>query len=352
MRRTDPLIIGAGPAGCAAAIALAQGGAHPLLLERAPETGDALCGGFLSWRTLRQLSALGIDLNGHRIDYLRVFASKHRAEAPLPGAAMGLSRRALDTALLDRALNLGAGIERGVTLRSLDEAQSQSAALFLATGKHDVKGGERPRDARDPAIGLRVRLPASAKLRALIGSAIELHLFDRGYAGIDLQEDGSANICLALRKSRLAEADRDPHRLLEQIACLSPEFGARLDGLETASKIDAIAGIPYGWRATAGRDGLFRIGDQCAVIPSLAGEGIGIALASGKSAATAFLDGGADAAAGWQAQFAQRSARPIGIAAALWRMGEAPPIAVAATLALRLIPGLATLAARTTRIEA
>ena len=321
------------------------------MLERATETGDALCGGFLSWRTLRTLSALGVELRGHEVNHLRVFAGKHRADAALPAVAMGVSRRTLDTELLNRALHLGAGIERGVIIRSLDEAQSQSSALFLATGKHDVKGAERPRDATDPAIGLRVRLPASPRLTALVDSAIELHLFDRGYAGIDLQEDGSANICLAVRKSRLAEADRDPQRLLEQLARLSPHFGARLEGLGTATKIDAIAGVPYGWRATTGHAGLFRLGDQCAVIPSLAGEGIGIALASGRSAAAAFLEGGPDAATEWQARFAQRSARPVGIAAALWRMGEVPPLAAAATLALRLIPRLATLAAHATRID-
>ena len=58
MRITGPLILGAGPAGCAAAIALAQGGARPLLLDRSAEAGDALCGGFLSWRSAEQLAVL------------------------------------------------------------------------------------------------------------------------------------------------------------------------------------------------------------------------------------------------------------------------------------------------------
>ena len=54
-----PLILGAGPAGCAAAIVLAKGGAQPMLLDRDEAVGDPLCGGFLSWRTLEQLQALG-----------------------------------------------------------------------------------------------------------------------------------------------------------------------------------------------------------------------------------------------------------------------------------------------------
>ncbi len=56
-----PLIVGGGPAGTAAAIALALGGERPLLLERQREVGDALCGGFLSWRTLEALARLGVE---------------------------------------------------------------------------------------------------------------------------------------------------------------------------------------------------------------------------------------------------------------------------------------------------
>jgi flavin-dependent dehydrogenase len=350
MRRKDPLIIGAGPAGSAAAITLALGGAKPLLLDRATETGDALCGGFLSWETLRALDALGVAIRGHPITHLHVFAGDRIAHTALPETAMGLSRRALDTALLNRARALGAGLERGTMVRSLEEVRCRSDALFLATGKHDIIGSVRPRVQADPTIGLRVRLPASPALTREIGNAIELHLFNRGYAGVDLQEDGSANICLAVRKSLLAEADRNPHQLLQRLGHVSPRFGARLEGLSDTTKIDAIAAIPYGWRVLKGQHGLFRLGDQCAVIPSLAGEGIGIALASGSSAARAFLDAGGDAASRWQQQFSRQSARPLTLASALWRMGEIPSMAAAATLALRLLPGLATLVARATRI--
>uniref|UniRef100_UPI0035B054B3 FAD-dependent oxidoreductase n=1 Tax=Sphingopyxis sp. TaxID=1908224 RepID=UPI0035B054B3 len=57
----DVIVVGAGPAGSAAAIGLARAGAKVLLLERSRETGDALCGGFLSWQTRARLDALGID---------------------------------------------------------------------------------------------------------------------------------------------------------------------------------------------------------------------------------------------------------------------------------------------------
>ena len=48
----DTLIVGGGPAGAAAAIMLAEAGIRAIVLERSRDTGDALCGGFLSWRSI------------------------------------------------------------------------------------------------------------------------------------------------------------------------------------------------------------------------------------------------------------------------------------------------------------
>ena len=78
--------------------------------------------------------------------------------------------------------------------------------------------------------------------------------------------------------------------------------------------------------------GLFRVGDQAAVIPSLAGEGMAIALASGEMAARAWL-AGADAES-FQAAFAARAERPLRIAGLIWRIAETDPGA-------RLLAGVA-----------
>lgn len=349
MRRTDPIIIGAGPAGCAAAITLARGNRPALILERDTEVGDALCGGFVSWRTMATLKRLGIEITGHPITQLRVFAGTQVAEAPLPQMGHGLSRRAMDSALVAQAIASGAGIERGVAVRHIESVRAQSSALFLATGKHDVKGCERPRLAQDPALGLRIRLSPSPAVRALIGTAIELHVFHKGYAGIELQEDGTANICLALRKSLLTDAGRDPAALLQQLAADHPHFGARMAAFDARTRIDAIANVPYGWRQKHDPDGLYRLGDQCAVIPSLAGEGNGIALASGESAAQAWLAGATPK--DWQRHFARRTARPVGLATGLWYMGESQLGGPMLAQILRLFPSLATSVAAATRIR-
>src|SRR3546814_9763489 len=86
-------------------------------------------------------------------------------------------------------------------------------AFFLAAGKNGFRGFPRePAEWQrgDPAIGLRLRLPSHPSLDRLVGDAVELHLFDRGYAGLVRQEDGSGNLCLAVHKSRLDAAGGDP----------------------------------------------------------------------------------------------------------------------------------------------
>ncbi len=352
-----PLVLGAGPAGSIAAIVLARAGAEPVLMDRDAQVGDALCGGFLSWQSADRLRAIGADpaeLGGHPVHTLALIAGTREAVAPLPASGFGLSRRALDTALRARAVADGARlvIERARAVRpgaiEGDSREWPSEAIFLATGKHDVRGEPRPRTASDPALGLRIRLPAQAGLRALLHGRIELHLFDGGYAGIVLQEDGSANVCLALRKSRLAAAGGDPRALLDHLAGAHPRFAERMAFAGTDLPIDTVGSVPYGWIARGTEQGLFRLGDQAAVIPSLAGEGMAIAMTSGELAAKAWLAG--HSAPGFQRRFARRAWRPVRTAQLVWETAERPRGArLLAALAGRA-PVLARAAMALTRI--
>jgi flavin-dependent dehydrogenase len=359
VRDEDPLIAGGGPAGSAAAIRLARAGHRPLLLERTSAPADALCGGFLSWRTLDALEGLGLDrsaLGGAVANRLRLFAGETVAERPLPAPAMGLSRRTLDRLMIDAAAAAGAKVERGVTVRGwedgvlrADESELTPSVLFLATGKHELRGLARPRDAAgsDPAIGLRVRLGPHPALDRTVADAIELHLFDRGYAGLVRQEDGTANLCLALQKSRLDGAG-GPERLFAELANL-PHLGERM-AYRRSDPADAVAHVPYGWRARETLPGIFRLGDQAGVIPSLAGEGMGIAIASGMRAADAWLGKGAAGAASYQTGMARALADPIGIATLVKDIAQSPRLAPWLVRAARM-PGAANLIARATRVR-
>lgn len=356
---TPPLILGAGPAGCGAAIVLARSGAHPLLVDRDAEASDALCGGFLSWATAERLQGLGIDaeaLGAHPVERLLLFGNGRPAAISLPRRAYGLSRKTLDGAL--RRVATKAGAELVVeTVRQVEglhvlgrQRDWQPDSLFLATGKHDVRGATRPRPADDPALGIRLRFRPSATLAKRLAGTIELHLFDGGYAGLVLQEGGSANLCLAVRKSLLAEAGGNPVDLLADLAARHPHFALRLEPGWRQRTIETIGAVPYGWSARTTEPGLFRLGDQAAVIPSLAGEGIDIALASGIAAAEAWLQGGSAAAPAFQRGFHESVKDPMRWAGAAWSLAERPVAAQLGLAAARLVPGLIAPLMAATRI--
>ena len=361
----DAIVVGAGPAGSAAAIGLARADAKPLLLDRARETGDALCGGFLSWRTLARLDALGIDraaLGGQAVRRVRLFAGERRSETRLPGAAMGVSRRRLDSLLQATAVAAGAGLERGVhataigdgAVQTRDGAILAAPSIFLAAGKHGFRGFPREPagwQRGDPVMGLRLRLPAHPALARLVGDAVELHLFDRGYAGLVRQEDGSGNLCLAVHKSRLDEANGDPAALLDMLGDTLPHLGERLAHADWSHDVDAIGHVPYGWRTAESAPGLFRLGDQAGVIPSLAGEGMGLALASADAAVAAWRHGGGDAAPAFQRHLAAAMMRPFALANLVWRLGENRRTAGAMTRAASLFPSLVRMISHATRID-
>jgi menaquinone-9 beta-reductase len=350
VRRTAALIVGGGPAGASAAIALARSGAMPVLIERSPGERDIVCGGFLGWDAIASLKRLGLDpasLGARPIHRLRLVAGTRIVETALPRPAAGLSRKRLDATLLAMAEEAGAAVLRGRAARAIEDGQVRlddgeemaAEAVFLATGKHELRGMARETGARPLSVGLRAAVPPPPDL----AGTIELHLYDGGYAGLLLQEDGTANLCLSVAQARMVDGrDAFLAALMEE----APLLAERIGGLVPESW-DAIAGVPYGWRARATAPGLFRVGDQAAVIASLAGDGIAVALASGMAAAHACLHG--DGAEAYQRDFAKRARRPVGIAETLRHMAEAP-LRRRLMLGLAGVPGLAKAAARLTRI--
>jgi flavin-dependent dehydrogenase len=327
----------------------------PVLIERAAGERDLVCGGFLGWDAIAELHKLGLDpamLGAKPIHRLRLVSGDQAVEATLPRAAAGLSRRRLDATLLRMAEEAGAAVLRGRAARALegrrlrldDGEELEGEAIFLATGKHELRGAVREIGKRPVSVGLRTALAPSAELARALAGTIELHLYGGGYAGLLLQEDGTANLCLTAARGRLGGG---PEALVAALAREAPLLAERIGG----AKLDweAVAGVPYGWRARATEPGLYRIGDQAAVIASLAGDGIAVALASGAAAAHACLHGDGPGARAYQRAFARRAKRPLAIAETLRHMAEAP---MRRRLLMRLagIKGLAALAARLTRI--
>jgi len=364
MSRIPALVIGGGPAGSIAALHLAQGGMRPLLIEREREGHDPVCGGFVSADALGLLARSGIDsadLQGHPIERMRFFVPGRMLEAALPFPAIGLSRRRLDTVLVDAARRAGADVEFGRIARTLSDDRTASLAdggmlaadaIILATGKLNLRGVYRPGQSAqgDAKIGLRRALRPDRSCTAALNGTIELHLLAGGYAGLVLQEDGLLNLCLSISAARLREAEGSADRLLAMICEEAPSLGERVAATTPVGAWRSIARIPYGWRATETLPGLFRVGDQAAVIASLAGDGIAIAIASATAAARALLRGGPAAAPAFQRDFARAARWPLLCGEALRHVAETPGWArpVARFVAMR--PAMLAWGARATRI--
>ncbi|MDF2689949.1 MAG: hypothetical protein K0Q80_2915 [Microvirga sp.] len=308
-RSEELVIVGAGLAGASAACVLAREGLSALLLERDPEPKHKVCGEFLSIEAQTYLAHLGLDLDhlgASRISRLRLHHRGKQAEAPLPFTARGLSRKVLDEALLEKTMSLGARIERGVTVRSIDTDETanlidagpfgtiRAETLFLASGKHDVRGAKRPMAGSiNDLIGFKLHYRLAEEQRVALADVIEIILFEDGYAGLQLIEDGIANLCLVVTQNRFERAGKSWNSLIEEIAGECPSGANRLrDALPLWDKPLSIFQIPYGFihqPQPTEPPGLFRLGDQMGVIPSFTGEGMSMALHSGFLAASSLL---------------------------------------------------------------
>ena len=356
---TDVVIVGGGLAGGSAAAILARAGVRPLLLEREREPRDKICGEFLSAEAQAYLTAIGLDLGrlgGARIGAVRLISGRRSVVSPLPFTALGLTRRRLDEAVLGHAERSGACVERSVAVRSIapgrletSVGELEASTILLASGKHDVRGARRDVSGADQGmIGFKSYFRLSETMRAALQGFVEIVVFDGGYAGLQLVEDGVANLCLLVRRERFDAAGRTWPLLLDRLLA-EPHLQARLgDAVELSARPLTISDVPFGFvhRSGGGWPSLFRLGDQAAVIASFSGDGMSIALHSASLAARAVLEG-ADAGA-YHARLHADIARPVGLARWLQRRLEAWPGPQPALFALGLFPrALARLAAWT-----
>ena len=117
MKHTDLIVIGAGPAGSAAAIQAARQGARVVMFDKATHGRDKVCGDGLTPRAVGALNELKIDLSdAHHIDGLRMIANRTTRElswpttSRFPNHGAVWPRRRLDAALVDAASDAGAEV--------------------------------------------------------------------------------------------------------------------------------------------------------------------------------------------------------------------------------------------------
>jgi len=301
----DNLVIGGGLAGSMVAIRLAAAGRQVTLLEKESAAKHKVCGEFLSPEAvgyLNQVEINPLDLGAATIRFVRLSSKQKVVETALPFTALSLSRFTLDEALLSCAEERGCKVQRGSFVEQLNIEDNlwsarirggdsvRAHAVFLANGKHDIRGWERAPIDQGDLVAFKLHWQLDPVQTERLREFIELFLFPRGYGGLSLVERDVANLCLVVRKAELRRIG-GWRELLPSILDDNRHLKQRLQGAKTLwNRPLAISSIPYGH--LAGQPfGLWCVGDQAAVIPSFTGDGMSIALHSAALATEMYLAG-------------------------------------------------------------
>ncbi len=309
MEHRDIIVIGAGPAGAAAAIGAARGGASVRLFEKASRGRDKVCGDGLTPRAVSALNVLGIDLTeAHHIAGLRMIAGATRRELPWPAngpfAPHGAvwPRRTLDERLISVAEAAGAELEwNAEALPTMDgnrvtgvEANGtrwSADLVIVATGAPGavarMLGAQR---SADEPFGLAIRTYAASPRHADRHLEACLTLSDDqgtpvpGYGWLFPAGDGTVNIGVGalstmkgFKKLNLNHLQNSYRTLVQDEWDLGPDLER-----------------PRAWRLPMSvqrrhGEGWVAIGDAAGLINPMNGEGIDYGLESGMLAAELFL---------------------------------------------------------------
>jgi len=301
----DNLVIGGGLAGSMVAIRLAAVGRKVTLLEKESSAQHKVCGEFLSREAVDYLRQVGVDpleLGAATIRFVRLSSKRKVVETDLPFTALSLSRFTLDAAMLSRAAERGCDVQRGVFVDRLtiqggmwfaqlrDRKPLCAQTVFLANGKHDLHGWDRPSTGQSDLVAFKLHWQLERAQTEALREFIEIFLFSGGYGGLALVERDVANLCLVVRRSELRKIGGWTE-LLASVLDDNRHVKYCLQGAKALwDRPLALSSIPYGY--LAGRPfGLWCVGDQAAVIPSFTGDGMSIALHSAAVATEMYLAG-------------------------------------------------------------
>lgn len=262
-------ILGAGPAGSAAAIAALRAGASCQVIEKSKFPRHKVCGEFFSPEIQAELESLGVwdwfaEARPARIARMRLCFGRREKIARLPEAAWGLSRFAFDRLMIERARDSGARVVR----------ESSMEAQVVACGR---KLDESPRGRR--LFGFKAHFEGPAD------DAVELFFFDGCYVGVAAIEDGRTNVCGLGPENVLRAVGFDFDAVVNQSAALKE----RLRPLTRSIKWLSTGPLKYA--QAFDRSDRYLAGDALSFVDPFTGSGLLAAVKTGRLAGTAAANG-------------------------------------------------------------
>ncbi len=291
----DVLVVGAGPAGCAAAYDLAAAGLHVRLLDKVSFPRRKPCAGGLTMRTVRSLR-YDISPVIERVaeDWVLGRRLERATRFPRHGPIVAMTvREELDRFCLERTLAAGASFERvdkltaieragdGWTLRTTD-GPLRARWLIGADGANGVtRALLKPRRARRPGPiehGVAAEALVPVTDAGAYDMEIRLDWVPRGYAWI-FPKGQHLNVGVYARA---------PTRGLKRAVI---EFcRARLGHALTPPEVFGHRVPLRGQNMSHTPGDALLVGDAAGLVDPLFGEGIYFAVASGQAAARAILE--------------------------------------------------------------
>ncbi len=315
---TAVAIIGSGPGGSAAAIALARAGRQVTMIDKATFPRDKCCGDGLTTGALRRLDALGLDPSTIPswtwVDDVRITPPNGRQRLfPLPRGmghfAAVATRMELDAALVRLAVDAGAKVHEATTLTGLEQrpdgvhltVDTADGATTLVAERVIAADGmwsptrkflDGPSRTKTPYLGewhgyrqyvSNVHTEASKDLCVWFDADLV-----PGYLWCFPLADGRVNLGFGV--------ERRPGLKTREMKGLWADLCARPYLREVLGREPVFEGSPKAWPipcaptdAAAAIGRVLFVGDAVRACDVLTGEGIGQALQTGTMAADAIL---------------------------------------------------------------
>jgi len=300
----DIIIIGGGLGGLTAAILLAKNGRSVLLVEKKSYPFHRVCGEYISNEVkdfLQKEELFPTELRPTEVSRFKLTSPSGRTvEMPLDLGGFGISRYAFDDYLYQKAKAVGVTFKlQEQVLETVFIQEKNHFQLELKSGEtlyaHHVIGGFGKRSTMDrtlkrsfiqkrsPYIGVKYHIKGQFD-----PDTIAIHGYPGGYCGLNPIEDGLFNLCYLGSRQQLRDCgsiQKMEERFLYKNRHLKKLF---TEGEFVREKPEVINEINFEPKLPV-ENHLLMVGDAAGLIAPLFGNGMAIAIHSGKLAAEALL---------------------------------------------------------------